>query len=67
MSSNITDTYGHGTIVSGIVAAMTNNGVGVAGVAWQVGSGVCGGVEWGGVEGGGECRALVGGCLGGAD
>jgi outer membrane protein assembly factor BamB/subtilisin family serine protease len=31
-----TDDAGHGTHVSGIVGAVGNNGVGVAGVAWQV-------------------------------
>jgi outer membrane protein assembly factor BamB len=31
-----TDDAGHGTHVSGIVGAVGNNGIGVAGVAWQV-------------------------------
>ena len=31
-----TDDVGHGTHVSGIVGAVGNNGIGVAGVAWQV-------------------------------
>ncbi|HET7559502.1 MAG TPA: S8 family serine peptidase [Limnochordia bacterium] len=30
------DDYGHGTEVSGVIAAHTNNATGVAGVAWQV-------------------------------
>jgi subtilisin family serine protease len=34
-SNDVTDGYGHGTHVSGIVAAKGNNGLGVAGVAWD--------------------------------
>lgn len=30
-----TDTYGHGTLVSGFVGAATNNALGVAGATWQ--------------------------------
>ncbi len=33
-SSNTEDIYGHGTAVAGAAAALTNNGVGVSGVAW---------------------------------
>jgi len=33
--SNPNDTYGHGTITTGIAAAETNNGIGVAGVAYN--------------------------------
>ncbi len=31
--NNTTDVLGHGTLVSGIIAAQTNNGIGIAGVA----------------------------------
>jgi subtilisin family serine protease len=31
--ANIKDDYGHGTLISGVIAAKTNNGLGVAGVA----------------------------------
>ena len=33
-NSNTADVYGHGTLVAGVVAALGNNGIGVAGVAW---------------------------------
>ena len=34
-TSNTADDLGHGTAVAGTVAAATNNGIGVAGVAWN--------------------------------
>ena len=34
-SSNVTDTTGHGTAVTGVVGAVTNNGQGVAAGVWQ--------------------------------
>ncbi len=34
-NSTVTDTMGHGTQTAGTVAAIGNNGIGVAGVAWQ--------------------------------
>lgn len=33
-NTDTTDTHGHGTQVAGVAAAATNNGAGVAGVAW---------------------------------
>jgi subtilisin family serine protease len=35
-SGNVNDDYGHGTHVSAIIGATANNGVGVAGIAWDV-------------------------------
>ena len=35
-SSDVQDTFGHGTHVSGIIGAVGNNGVGVSGVNWAV-------------------------------
>ncbi len=35
-STNTTDTVGHGTGVAGVIAAGGNDGVGIAGVAWNV-------------------------------
>jgi hypothetical protein len=34
-SNGLTDSNGHGTALAGIVAALTNNDIGIAGVAWQ--------------------------------
>ncbi len=34
-SADVTDGYGHGTHVSGTIAAATNNGIGVAGIDWS--------------------------------
>lgn len=34
-NTNTADVYGHGTAVAGTAAAIGNNGIGVAGVAWQ--------------------------------
>ena len=33
-NSNTADVYGHGTLVAGVVAALGNNAIGVAGIAW---------------------------------
>ena len=33
--SNVTDGYGHGTLCAGAAGAVGNNGIGVAGVAWN--------------------------------
>jgi thermitase len=33
--TNVTDNLGHGTAVAGVVAAVTNNGVGMAGAGWR--------------------------------
>lgn len=35
-SGDVTDEHGHGTHVAGIIGAVGNNGLGVAGVAWRV-------------------------------
>jgi len=35
-NNQLTDGYGHGTHVAGIIGAVGNNGLGVAGIAWQV-------------------------------
>ncbi len=35
-NTNCMDTHGHGTMVAGFAAAAGNNGIGVAGVAWNV-------------------------------
>jgi len=34
-NDNTTDVYGHGTMVAGVAAAVTNNSRGVAAIAWQ--------------------------------
>ncbi len=34
-NTNTADLYGHGTSVAGVAAAVGNNGIGVAGLAWQ--------------------------------
>jgi len=35
-NSNSEDTYGHGTMVAGCIGAIGNNGIGVAGMAWNI-------------------------------
>ncbi len=35
-STNVEDDHGHGTFVSGCMGAVGNNGMGVAGVAWNI-------------------------------
>ena len=35
-NSDVSDGYGHGTHVAGIIGAIGNNGIGVSGVNWQV-------------------------------
>jgi thermitase len=34
-NANIEDDYGHGTHVSGIAAAVSNNAIGISGIAWE--------------------------------
>jgi thermitase len=34
-NDNPTDDFGHGTVVAGVIAAATNNGLGIAGVDWR--------------------------------
>lgn len=34
-NSNTADTSGHGTAVTGVLGAVSNNGIGVAGITWQ--------------------------------
>lgn len=34
-NSNTSDVYGHGTMVAGVVGALSNNGVGVTSIAWD--------------------------------
>ena len=36
ISGDVTDAYGHGTHISGVIGAMGNNGIGGSGVAWRV-------------------------------
>ncbi len=36
ISGDVTDGYGHGTHLSGVIGAMGNNGIGGSGVAWRV-------------------------------
>ncbi len=35
-NSNVQDGYGHGTHIAGVIGAVGNNGLGIAGINWQV-------------------------------